>query len=176
MSSLEENFERMANALETLARLSEHPGLQAFLNIKTTANAGDPVFDKAVKAAEETRKIRDTDEAEAKAKAKAMAAEAFKAAEVAAAAKEAAEAAEAAKAAKAAKVAKAAKAAAEAPSEPAEPKAKSGRTKDELRRALQAYREIEGTAAMLEILKKFGANSLADLAEDQYDAVFAIVG
>lgn len=54
-------------------------------------------------------------------------------------------------------------------------KPKSTKTKDDVRKALQAYREIEGTPAMLEILKKHGASTLNDLAEDQYDAVVAAV-
>ena len=48
-------------------------------------------------------------------------------------------------------------------------------TKDDVRKALQAYREIEGTPAMLEILKKAGATTLNDLAEDKYDEVVAAV-
>ena len=51
----------------------------------------------------------------------------------------------------------------------------SGKTKDDVRKALQAYREIEGTPAMLEILKKHGAANLNELAEDQYDAVVMAV-
>lgn len=54
-------------------------------------------------------------------------------------------------------------------------KPKSTKTKDDVRKALQAYREIEGTPAMLEVLKKHGAANLNELAEDQYDAVVAAV-
>jgi hypothetical protein len=48
-------------------------------------------------------------------------------------------------------------------------------TKDDVRKALQAYREIEGTPAMLEVLKGFGAANLNELKEAQYDEVVAKV-
>lgn len=71
--------------------------------------------------------------------------------------------------------AKAAKAAADVAVTPIEDKPKSTKTKDDVRKALQAYREIEGTPAMLEVLKKVGAANLNELAEDKYDEVLAAV-
>jgi membrane protein involved in colicin uptake len=48
-------------------------------------------------------------------------------------------------------------------------------TKDDVRKALQNFREIEGTPAMLEVLKSFGADNLNELKESQYDEVVAKV-
>jgi hypothetical protein len=48
-------------------------------------------------------------------------------------------------------------------------------TVDQVRTALKNYRDIEGSAAMLEVLKKYGTDSLAGLKPDQYAAVLADV-
>jgi hypothetical protein len=57
----------------------------------------------------------------------------------------------------------------------AAPTSTSKATKDDVRKALQAYREIEGTPAMLEVLKGFGASNLNELKEAQYDEIVAKV-
>lgn len=48
-------------------------------------------------------------------------------------------------------------------------------TKDDVRSALRAYQGIEGSAAMMEVLRKAGADSLASLSEDKYAEVMAAV-
>jgi uncharacterized protein with WD repeat len=69
----------------------------------------------------------------------------------------------------------AADAKADAAATAAAPTSTSKATKDDVRKALQAYREIEGTPAMLEVLKGFGASNLNELKEAQYDEVVAKV-
>ena len=138
MPTIEQNLERIADALEKIAAQGG--------SLATVVNTED---DGAAKAAAD-KKAADEKAAAAKAAADKKAAD-----EKAAADKKAAEAAAAAA---------------------LEDKPKSsGKTKDDVRKALQAYREIEGTPAMLEILKKHGAANLNELAEDQYDAVVAAV-
>jgi hypothetical protein len=48
-------------------------------------------------------------------------------------------------------------------------------TIDEVRAALKAYRDVEGAAAMMEVLKNHGAANLQDLKVDQYAAIIAAV-
>ena len=48
-------------------------------------------------------------------------------------------------------------------------------TKDDVKKALGAYREIEGTDALVEVLQKFGASSLTELDEKHYADVIAAV-
>ena len=46
-------------------------------------------------------------------------------------------------------------------------------TIDDVRKALQSYRQIEGTPAMLEILKSFGAANINEIKPEQYADVVA---
>lgn len=48
-------------------------------------------------------------------------------------------------------------------------------TVDEVRAALKAYRDIEGAAAMMDILKQHGAETLTALKPENYAAVIAAV-
>lgn len=48
-------------------------------------------------------------------------------------------------------------------------------TKEEVRTALKSYQNIEGSAAMMEVLRKHGADSLSNLAEARYAEVMAAV-
>lgn len=50
-----------------------------------------------------------------------------------------------------------------------------GKTIDDVRAALKAYREIEGAAAMLDVLKEFGAENLQALKPEHFAAVIAKV-
>lgn len=52
---------------------------------------------------------------------------------------------------------------------------KSSFTQDDIRNALKAYRDIEGAAAMLEVLKANGADSLAALSPSKYEDVMKAV-
>lgn len=150
MPTIEQNLERIADALEKIAAQGGsisvvHNAVGAVSETKVDVKADKPADDSAKKAAE---------------------------AKAAADAKKAADAKAAADAKKAADEKAAADAAAAAA---LDDKPKSTKTKDDVRKALQAYREIEGTPAMLEVLKKHGAANLNELAEDQYDAVVAAV-
>lgn len=155
MPTIEQNLERIANALEKIA--AQGGSLASSVVSVVTAPAEDKADDKAAAEAAAAKKAA-ADEKAAKDKAAKEAAAAKKAAEEAAAAKKAAE-----------------EEAAAAAALGGDDKPKSTATKDDVRKALQAYREIEGTPAMLEILKKHGTSTLNDLAEDQYDAVLAAV-
>lgn len=152
MPTIEQNLERIANALEKIA--SQGGSLASSVVSAVTAPAEDTkaLEAAAAAAAEATAKKAAADEKAAKDKA-AKEAAAKKAAEAKAAEEEAAAAAALG----------------------SDDKPKSVASKDDVRKALQAYREIEGTPAMLEILKKHGSTTLNDLAEDQYDAVLASV-
>lgn len=153
MPTIEQNLERIANALEKIA--AQGGSLASSVVSVVTAPAEDKADDKAAAEAAAAKKAA-ADEKAAKDKAAKEAAAAKKVAE-AAAAHEAEE------------------AAAAAALGDEDSKLKSKASKDDVRKALQAYREIEGTPAMLEILKKHGSTTLNDLAEDQYDAVLASV-
>ena len=48
-----------------------------------------------------------------------------------------------------------------------------GISRTPLREALKGYRSINGAPAMMELLKKHGAESLQALAKDKYQAVYA---
>ena len=156
MPTIEQNLERIANALEKIA--AQGSSLASNVVSVVTSPADDKAEAEAAAAAEAAAKKAAADEKAAKDKAAKEAAAAKKAAEEAAAAKKAAE-----------------EEAAAAAALGSDDKPKSTATKDDVRKALQAYREIEGTPAMLEILKKHGSTTLNDLAEDQYDAVLASV-
>lgn len=153
MPTIEDNLGRIATALEKIA---ENGGS---LNIKwaqvgevSEAQVDVTADDKVTKAASDKR-IANEAKAKADADAKAKADANAKADAEAAAAKVKAD---------------AEAAAAAAPST-------SKATKDDVRKALQGFREIEGTPAMLEVLKSFGAANLNELKESQYDEVVAKV-
>lgn len=148
--SIEETLGRIATALEKIA--ANGGTLAPAIAAVVTNVAGKPEDDKLTKAASDKR-IADAKAAEDKAAADAKA-------KADADAKAAAD-------AKAKADADAAAAAASAPTSKA--------SKDDVRKALQAYREIEGTPAMLEVLKGFGASNLNELKEAQYDEVVAKV-
>lgn len=150
MPTIEQNLERIADALEKIA--AQGGSLATTVNNVVTQAADD-----GKAAAEAAAAKKAADEKAAK----------DKAAKEAAAKKAAEE--------KAAADAKAAEEAAAAAALGGEEKPAPTKTKDDVRKALQAYREIEGTPAMLEVLKKHGAATLNGLAEDQYDAVVAAV-
>lgn len=150
--SIEENLGRIATALEKIA--ANGGTLAPAIAAVVTNVAGKPEDDKLTKAASDKR-IADAKAAEDKAAADAKA-------KADADAKAAAD-------AKAKADADAAAAAAAATTSP------SKASKDDVRKALQAYREIEGTPAMLEVLKGFGASNLNELKEAQYDEVVAKV-
>jgi len=61
--------------------------------------------------------------------------------------------------------------------EPEKPKQAEGPhiTKDELRKALQSFREIEGTPAMLDVLKRHGASNINELPIESYASVLKAV-
>lgn len=61
------------------------------------------------------------------------------------------------------------------PAEKPAEKPKSSKSIEDVRTALKNYREIEGTPAMLEVLKKHGATNINELAEEHYEAVIAAV-
>ena len=131
MPTIEQNLERIADALEKIAAQGGsisvvHNAVGAVSETKVDVKADKPADDSAKKA--EAKKA-----ANAKATADAAAAAAL------------------------------------------DDKPKSTKTKDDVRKALQAYREIEGTPAMLEVLKKAGAANLNELTEDKYDEVIAAV-
>lgn len=149
MPTIEQNLERIADALEKIA--AQGGSLATTVNNVVTQAADGKA------AAEAAAAKKAADEKAAK----------DKAAKEAAAKKAAEE--------KAAADAKAAEEAAAAAALGGEEKPAPTKTKDDVRKALQAYREIEGTPAMLEVLKKHGAATLNGLAEDQYDAVVAAV-
>ncbi len=149
--TIEQNLERIADALEKIAA---NGGSLATTVVNTVTQAADD--GKAAEAAAAAKKAADEKAAKEKA---AKDAAAKKAAEE--------------KAAADAKAAEEAAAAAALGGDAGGDKPKH--TKDDVRKALQAYREIEGTPAMLEILKKAGATTLNDLAEDKYDEVVAAV-
>lgn len=67
------------------------------------------------------------------------------------------------------------KAEADKPAEKPAEKPKSSKTIEDVRTALKNYREIEGTPAMLEVLKKHGAANINELAKEHYEAVIAAV-
>lgn len=48
-------------------------------------------------------------------------------------------------------------------------------TADEVRSALKTYRDVEGDAAMMAVLKSFGATGMGSLKESDYAAVMAKV-
>jgi len=154
MPTIEQNLERIADALEKIA--TQGGSLATVVNTVVQAEPAKTEDDGAAKAAA------------AKAAADKKAADEKAASAKAAADKKAAD-------EKAAAEKKAAEEAAAAAALDEKPKASGGKTKDDVRKALQAYREIEGTPAMLEVLKKHGAANLNELAEDQYDAVVAAV-
>ena len=149
MPTIEQNLERIADALEKIA--AQGGSLATVVNTVVQAEPAKTEDDGAAKAAAAKaaadKKAADEKAASAKAAADKKAADEKKASEEAAAAAALDE----------------------------KPKASGGKTKDDVRKALQAYREIEGTPAMLEVLKKHGAANLNELAEDQYDAVVAAV-
>ncbi|UUV44833.1 hypothetical protein RCRUDOLPH_66 [Rhodobacter phage RcRudolph] len=153
MPTIEQNLERIADALEKIAA---NGGGGFIANVVNTTAASEPDTSAADKAAAD------------KAAADKAAADKKAADAKAAAAKKAAE-------EKAAADAKAAEEAAAAAALGGDAGDKPKHSKDDVRKALQAYREIEGTPAMLEILKKAGATTLNDLAEDKYDEVVAAV-
>ena len=148
--SIEETLGRIATALEKIA--ANGGTLAPAIAAVVTNVAGKPEDDKLTKAASDKR-IADAKAAEDKAAADAKA-------------KADAD----AKAAADAKVKADADAAAAAATT-----STSKASKDDVRKALQAYREIEGTPAMLEVLKGFGASNLNELKEAQYDEVVAKV-
>jgi hypothetical protein len=150
--SIEETLGRIATALEKIA--ANGGTLAPAIAAVVTNVAGKPEDDKLTKAASDKR-IADAKAAEDKAAADAKA-------KADADAKAAAD-------AKAKADADAAAAAAAATT------STSKASKDDVRKALQAYREIEGTPAMLEVLKGFGASNLNELKEAQYDEVVAKV-
>lgn len=150
--SIEETLGRIATALEKIA--ANGGTLAPAIAAVVTNVAGKPEDDKLTKAASDKR-IADAKAAEDKAAADAKA-------KADADAKAAAD-------AKAKADADAATAAAAATT------STSKASKDDVRKALQAYREIEGTPAMLEVLKGFGASNLNELKEAQYDEVVAKV-
>lgn len=139
MATIEQNLERIATALETIAKnggsLSVvHQQVGEVSETKVDVKAGD---DAAAKKAAADKKA-----AEAAAKKKA---------DEEAAAKKAADEA-AAKAATG-----------------------DGPSIDDVRAALKAYREIEGAAAMLDVLKQFGAENLQALKPEHFADVIAKV-
>lgn len=152
MPTIEQNLERIADALEKIA--AQGGSLATVVNTMVSAEPTKTEDDGAAKAAA-AKATADKKAAAAKAAADKKAAD-----EKAAADKKAAD--------------EAADEAAAAAALEDKPKS-SGKTKDDVRKVLQAYREIEGTPAMLEILKKHGVATLNELAEDQYDAVVAAV-
>lgn len=155
MPTIEENLGRIATALEKIA--ANGGTLAPAIAAVVTNVAGKPEDDKLTKAASDKR-IADAKAAEAKAAADKKAFE------------DSAREDDARTAAAAKAKADADAAAAAAASAPA-----SKASKDDVRKALQAYREIEGTPAMLEVLKGFGASNLNELKEAQYDEVVAKV-
>ena len=149
MPTIEQNLERIADALEKIAAQGGsisvvHNAVGAVSETKVDVKADKPADDSAKKAAEAKAAADKKAAADAKAAADKKAADDKAAADAAAAAA-------------------------------LDDKPKSTKSKDDVRKALQAYREIEGTPAMLEVLKKHGAANLNELAEDQYDAVVAAV-
>jgi len=144
MATIEQNLERIATALETIAK-----------------NGGSlSVVHNQVGEVSETKvDVKAGEDAAAKAAADKKAAEAA-AAKKAAADKKAAEEAAAKKAADAAAASAA---------------TGDGKTIDDVRAALKAYREIEGAAAMLDVLKEFGAENLQALKPEHFAAVIAKV-
>lgn len=140
MATIEQNLERIATALETIAKnggsLSVvHQQVGEVSETKVDVKAGD---DAAAKKAAADKKAAD-------------AAAAKKKADEDAAAKKAAD-----------------EAAAKAATE-------GGASIDDVRAALKAYREIEGAAAMLDVLKEFGAENLQALKPENFAAVIAKV-
>lgn len=148
--SIEETLGRIATALEKIA--ANGGTLAPAIAAVVTNVAGKPEDDKLTKAASDKR-IADAKAAEDKAAADAKA-----------------------KADADAKAAADAKAKADADAAAAAATTSTSKaSKDDVRKALQAYREIEGTPAMLEVLKGFGASNLNELKEAQYDEVVAKV-
>lgn len=129
-----------------LEAIAANGGGLSVTNVVTTAAGDDGAAEKAAAAAKAAADKKAKDEAAAKAKAEAAAKEKAE--------KEAAE-----------------KAAAEAAvSKPAD-----GPSIDDVRLALKAYREIEGAAAMLDVLKSFGAENLQALKPEHFADVIAKV-
>ena len=151
--SIEQNLERIATALEKIATNGGSiavnyaaVGQVSTAEVKVTAMAPDPKIAAKVKADADAKVKADADakvKADADAKAKADAD---------------------------------AKAKADADADAAlsggTVSVKSA-TIDDVRKALQSYRQIEGTPAMLEILKSFGAANINEIKPEQYADVVA---